>query len=140
MNPAIAKLTPWLFETLAGTLSENGIQFSAITVDTMTSWAQFFKNIQIGFIILLLLESSIFTQEYQSGTLVLTLTKGFERYKVVIAKSLMPVNSSALLNGVGEASLYWSSIAVTALLCVVFAVLSVMALSQKQLQEGTGDK
>lgn len=89
---------------------------------------------------LILLESSIFTQEYQSGTLVLTLTKGFERYKVVIAKSLMPVNSSALLNGVGEASLYWSSIAVTALLCVVFAVLSVMALSQKQLQEGTGDK
>ena len=36
-----------------------------------------------------LLESSIFTKEYTSGTLVLSLTKGLERYKVVISKTVV---------------------------------------------------
>ena len=34
-----------------------------------------------------LLESSIFTKEYQTGTLVLSLTKGLKRYKVVVSKT-----------------------------------------------------
>lgn len=89
MNPAIAKMTPWLLATLADTLSESGLAVTAVTVDAMTSWTQFFKNIPMGLLVFLLLESSIFTEEYQSGTLVLTLTKGFERYKVVLSKSVM---------------------------------------------------
>lgn len=89
MNPAIAKMTPWLLATLADTLSESGLVVTAVTVDAMTSWTQFFKNIPMGLLVFLLLESSIFTEEYQSGTLVLTLTKGFERYKVVLSKSVM---------------------------------------------------
>ena len=36
-----------------------------------------------------LIESSIFTKEYNSGTLVLALTKGLERYKVVISKTIV---------------------------------------------------
>lgn len=87
MNPAVAKMTPWLLETLSDTLSGNGLQVSSVTVDAMTSWTQFFKNIPMGLIAFVLLESSIFTEEYRSGTLVLTLAKGFERYQVVLAKS-----------------------------------------------------
>ncbi|MDE6607678.1 MAG: ABC transporter permease [Lachnospiraceae bacterium] len=89
MNPAIAKLTPWMLEVLADSLAENGMVVTSVNVDAMTSWVQFFKNIPMGLIAFILLESSIFTKEYQSGTLVLALTKGLERYKVVLSKTLM---------------------------------------------------
>lgn len=88
MNPAIAKLTPWLFEMMTDSLADSGIAVTTVTVDAMTSWAQFFKNIPMGLIAFVLLESSIFTREYQSGTLVLTLTKGVHRYKTVISKAV----------------------------------------------------
>lgn len=86
MNPALAKLTPWALEILAADM-ESGITITAVTVTAMTSWTQFFKNIPMGLLAFILLESNIFTKEYQSGTLVLTLTKGFERYKVVLSKT-----------------------------------------------------
>ena len=89
MNPAIAKLTPWMLEVLADSLAESGMTVTTVTVDAMTSWIQFFKNIPMGLIAFILLESSIFTKEYQSGTLVLALTKGLERYKVVLSKSVI---------------------------------------------------
>lgn len=89
MNPAIAKLTPWLLEFMADSLEGSGITVTAITVSAMDSWVQFFKNIPMALIAFILLESSIFTKEYQSGTLVLALTKGLERYKVVISKAVV---------------------------------------------------
>lgn len=87
MNPAIAKLTPWLFEILADSLAESGMIVTGVTVDALTSWVQFFKNIPMALVVFLLLESNIFTKEYQSGTLVLALTKGLHRSKVVVAKT-----------------------------------------------------
>ena len=89
MNPAIAKLTPWLFEKMSDSLAESGIQVGKITVDSLMSWEQFYKNIPMGLIAFILLESSIFTKEYQSGTLVLSLTKGLKRHNVVIAKTIV---------------------------------------------------
>ena len=91
MNPAIAKLTPWLFEMLADSLAENGMIVTTVEVTAMHSWTQFFKNIPMGLIVFILLESGIFTKEYQTGTLVLSLTKGLERYKIVISKTIVLV-------------------------------------------------
>lgn len=87
MNPAVAKLTPWMMEVLSESLEQTGMLLTAVKVDAMSSWTQFYKNIPIGLIAFVLMQSSIFTKEYQTGTLVLTLTKGLERYKVVVAKT-----------------------------------------------------
>jgi ABC-2 type transport system permease protein len=89
MNPAIAKLTPWLLETLSDSLAESGMTVTTVSVDALTSWTQFFKNIPMALIAFILLESSILTREYQSGTLVLTLTKGLDRYKVIVSKTII---------------------------------------------------
>ena len=82
MNPAIAKLTPWLLETMADSLAESGMIITDVKVSALDSWVQFFKNMPMGLIAFVLLESSIFTKEYTSGTLVLSLTKG-DRKSVV---------------------------------------------------------
>lgn len=87
MNPMIAKLTPELVKLLAETTAQSGMTITAGKVTAMDSWVQFFKNIPLGLIVFILLESNIFTKEYQSGTLVLALTKGLKRYKVLISKT-----------------------------------------------------
>lgn len=89
MNPAVAKLTPWLLEMLSDSLAESGMTVTDVTVSALDSWVQFYKNIPIGLIAFVLIESSIFTAEYSTGTLVLSLTKGLARYKAVVAKSSM---------------------------------------------------
>lgn len=89
MNPAIAKLTPWLLETMADSLAESGMIVTDVKVSAMDSWVQFYKNIPMGLIAFVLLESNIFTKEYTTGALVLSLTKGLERYKVVVSKTVV---------------------------------------------------
>ena len=69
MNPAIAKLTPWMYELLADSLAGTGIEITNVTVTAMDSWVQFYKNIPMGLIAFVIIESSIFTKEYSSGTL-----------------------------------------------------------------------
>lgn len=88
MNPAIAKLTPWLLEAMADSLAESGIAVTGVNVTALDSWVQFYKNIPMALIAFVLLQSNLFTEEYQSGTLVLSLTKGLSRWKVVLAKAL----------------------------------------------------
>ena len=85
MNPAIAKLTPWLMEMFADSLAQSGMTVTDVTVTAMDSWVQFFKNIPMALIAFVLLEGSIFTKEYQAGTLILSLTKGLPRKTVVIS-------------------------------------------------------
>ena len=89
MNPAVAKLTPWMLETMADSLAESGIIVIDVTISAMDSWVQFFKNIPMALIAFVLMESNIFTREYQTGTLVLSLTKGLKRYKVVVSKTVV---------------------------------------------------
>jgi ABC-2 type transport system permease protein len=89
MSPALAKLTPWLMETLSDSLADTGLVTTAVTVDAMTSWAQFYKNIPVGIIIFILISSGSFTTEYQKGTWIPVVTKGLSRRKIVLAKALM---------------------------------------------------
>lgn len=93
MNPAIAKLTPWMMEMLTETMKESGLAVIEVKVDAMTSWTQFYKNVPMALIAFVLLQSNLFTKEYQSGTLILALTKGLERYKVVLAKAIVLIST-----------------------------------------------
>ena len=87
MNPAVAKLTPWLLEIFADSLAESGMIITGVEVSALDSWVQFYKNVPMGLIAFVLIEGGIFTKEYESGTLVLSLTKGLSRPYVVFAKS-----------------------------------------------------
>ncbi len=90
LSPAMAKLTPALLEMLSSS-QEGSVAITVGEVTALDSWVQFFKNIPIGLIAFILVESSIFTKEYQSGTLVLALTKGLDRFKVVISKTVIMI-------------------------------------------------
>lgn len=89
MNPAIAKLTPWIVELTSESLTSAGMTVGEVTVDALTSWTQFFKNIPMALIVFLLMYGSIFTKEYDSGSLILILTKGVSRYKIVLSKAVV---------------------------------------------------
>lgn len=99
MNPAIAKLMPWVAELYADTLAESGLLITNVQVDAMTSWTQFFKNIPIALVAFVLIFSDLFTREYKSGTLLLVLTKGLARYKVVLAKTVLLLSLWTLAYG-----------------------------------------
>ncbi len=88
MNPAIAKLTPMIYEIMAESLQETGLIVQEIRVDALTSWTQFYKNVPIGLIVFIILFGSVLTEEYQSGTLICVLTRGLSRWKVLAAKGI----------------------------------------------------
>ena len=87
MNPVIAKLTPLMVEMMAETMAQSGMIVTEVTVTALDCWTQFYKNVPLALIAFVLVESSIFTREFESGTLLLSLTKGLDRYKVVVAKT-----------------------------------------------------
>jgi ABC-2 type transport system permease protein len=87
MNPAVAKLTPWMLEMMADAMADAGMSVTSVTVDAMTSWQQFFKNLPIGLIVFVLVQSGCFTAEYQRGTLIPVVTRGVAKCKVVTAKT-----------------------------------------------------
>lgn len=89
MNPALAKITPWLMKTMADSLEETGLTVTEVTVDAFTSWTQFYKNMPIALIVFLLMTSSIFVSEYQKGTLIPFLAKGLSRSAVVLSKAVV---------------------------------------------------
>ena len=89
MNPAMAKLTPWMMEMMSDSLADAGFLLTDVKIDAMSSWTQFYKNIPIGLIIYVLMCSGIFTTEYQRGTLIPVVTKGLSRGKILLAKAVM---------------------------------------------------
>ncbi|MGL6058666.1 MAG: ABC transporter permease [Culicoidibacterales bacterium] len=89
MNPAIAKLTPWLMEQFATTLAESGVIIVETEVTAWTSWQQFYKNVPMALIIYSILFAGILTNEYQHGTLINMVTKGLKRWKIIVAKLIV---------------------------------------------------
>ena len=89
MNPAVAKLTPWLFEILSDSMEASGITVNQITVTAAQSWEQFFKNIPIALIVVIVMFAGIFSREYAQNTLVPLLTKGLSKSSVTLAKTLI---------------------------------------------------
>lgn len=146
MNPAIAKLTPWMLEMMADELAGSGMTVTTVDVNAITSWVQFFKNIPMALIVFVCLFGGIFTKEYSSGTLILILTKGLARYKIVLAKALhMLILWSAgyflcfgityaynayfwdnsITNGLMPAVMNWYLFGIfTVCLCVFFSIIS----------------
>lgn len=89
MNPAIAKLTPWMMEQLSDSLEQSGIAVVNTEVNALTSWTQFYKNVPMALIIFLLMFSGVVATELQRGTLINMLTKGLSRKNVIFAKTIM---------------------------------------------------
>ena len=91
MSPVIAKLTPLMVEMMAETMAQSGMIVTEVTVTALDCWVQFYKNVPLALMAFVLVESSIFTREFETGTLLLSLTKGLDRYKVVVAKTVVLV-------------------------------------------------
>lgn len=89
MSPAIAKLTPWLFEMMAEEMAEQGLILQSVEVTALTSWQQFYKNVSMMLLVFVVMISGTLTGEYQKETLIPVLTKGLPRWKVVASKSIM---------------------------------------------------
>ncbi|HPF86761.1 MAG TPA: ABC transporter permease subunit [Candidatus Limiplasma sp.] len=151
MNPAIAKLTPWMLQSLSGSMAESGIIITNIAVNALTSWTQFYKNLPIALLIFVLMTSAIFTAEYQKGTLVLVLTKGLKRTKILAAKALtLLVVWTGLYYlcyfiTLGYTAFYWDNgiaqhVGLAAGLYLLFGiwVLSVMVLCSAPASANTG--
>ena len=97
LNPAMAKLTPWLYEMLSDQFADQGLVIGEVTVTALTSWTQFFKNAPMVLIVAILLFSGLFTIEYQKGTLVQIVTKGLSRNKIFFSKLLTVYGAWTLL-------------------------------------------
>ncbi len=157
MNPAIAKFTPWIMEMMAESMEEAGLVVMEAKVDAMTSWTQFYKNVPMALIAFVLLQSNIFTKEYQSGTLILALTKGLERYKVLLAKTFVLICTwtagywlcygvTYVYNGffwdnsiachLGIAAMYWWLVGIWVIVLMMF--FSVISSSNSTVLLGTG--
>ena len=92
MSPAIAKLTPVIFEAMSESMADQGISSIQLgEVTAITSWQQFYKNISTLMIVFVIMASGTLTNEYQKGTLVNIVTKGMPRYKILTSKLLVQV-------------------------------------------------
>lgn len=157
MNPAIAKLTPWLLKTLSDQLAQSGMSVSAVAVDALTSWTQFFKNIPMALIAFVLLYSSSLCRECESGTLLLLFTKGLPRYQALLAKLSLWLTlwtggywlcfavtyaynayfwDNAIARSLGGAAVYWWLFGVFVLCALLF--FSALVKSYATVLLGTG--
>ncbi|MDE6433522.1 MAG: ABC transporter permease [Lachnospiraceae bacterium] len=96
MSPALAKLTPALYEMVADSMKEQGITISQIEVTALTSWTQYFKNAFMELVVLVCMFSGILTNEYQKGTLIPMYARGLSRGSVLFAKMITTLTAWTL--------------------------------------------
>lgn len=125
MNPAIAKLTPWILEQSADSFSQ-GIMIGEVTVTAMDSWGQFVKNIPMAMIVMLVMFSGTFTGEYSKGTLIPIVTKGLSRNSIVVSKTVVMMITWSVGFGLcfgityGYTAYYWDNSVVNNLAFMAF--------------------
>lgn len=88
LNVFTAKFTPQIISLV---VSE---ELASVIPQPILSdiWIQFFKNVgQIGILLVLIIYSSTLTYEYEKGTLILPITKGLSRWKILISKWLIAI-------------------------------------------------
>lgn len=90
-SPALAKMTPWLYEVMKDTMADQGLVFQNVEVTAMTSWQQFYKNVSMVLLVMTVMDSGTLTMEYQKETLVPVLTRGLPGWKVIAAKSSIQI-------------------------------------------------
>ncbi|MGN0659842.1 MAG: ABC transporter permease [Emergencia sp.] len=96
-SPAMARLTPWLFETMADSFAEIGLIYVGTEVTSLTSWAQFYKNAPVMLLIFLLMFSGIITAETEKDTVTLMLAKGLSRTGFLASKAAVVLGMWTLL-------------------------------------------
>lgn len=89
MSPAIAKLTPWMMELMSKQIAESGMTVGVAKVDAMTAWTQFYKNMPMMLIVMIVMFGGSVVGELQKGTLIPVVTKGMRRWKILCAKALV---------------------------------------------------
>ncbi len=157
MSPLMAKLTPWAMEMAAESMEEMGLAVVEVKVDAMTSWSMFYENVAMALIAFVLLQSNIFTKEYQTSTVILALTKGLERYKVVLAKTIVLISTwtagywlcygvtymynayfwdNSIASHLGMADVYWGLIGIWVI--ALMMLFSVISSSNSMVLLGTG--
>lgn len=93
MNTLLARFTPLIMELLESELAQAGISMnSSFEVRTIDAWIQFYKNMPMALIAFVLIYGGVMTGEYSKGSMILLLTKGFARYKVILAKLISLVS------------------------------------------------
>jgi len=83
LSPLAAKLMPEMVQSFM----PEGMTIVIPPSSSLDSWSQFFKNIsQMGFIVLMIVFSSIMSKEYDKGTFVNMVTKGLGRETIILSK------------------------------------------------------
>lgn len=81
-----ALLTPKILDMVAEEMASQGIAMVPKDVTAMDAWMQFFKNIDIPLIVMVLMWAGCFTEEYRRHTLVPLVTKGLKRTDIFLSK------------------------------------------------------
>ncbi len=131
ISPLTAKLTPLLLKSLV----PNNIEVNIANPEEIDSWVQFFKNIsQIGMFGLVMIFSNQIAKELQKGTLINLLSKGLQRFHVIISKFAISLIMWAISYGISfcityfytgyffENTLSWNRILMASILPFIFGV------------------
>ena len=86
LSPALAKMTPWLLDLVSGDMTETGIQIGTLTVNALSSWTQYYKNMPMILLVFLVLFGGVMVSEYQHQTLIILLSKGLKRHNILLPK------------------------------------------------------
>lgn len=141
MNPAFAKLTPWLMETMADSLASTGLTVSSVTIDASDSWTQFFKNIPISLLVFVLAVLMLFSAPASGSSTVLVGTGGVYLLSYVAGmfpavKEYVPTyltDTASLFAGVTKPEDYYCAIGIAMLLVAGSMVGSILLFNRKKI-------